>query len=244
MVGDLYRLKVLVPSNLGLQVWTPYKKNAPWESCSFWGARKEKVLVVLIKSCITKIRQLFDFVKYFWIFIFRFAKCDKFVIINIVGELFISYTFPTFVKIITMKTKKCCICKEEKPHSEFYTCGKTAAGTNKYMSRCKECDNKKAPSPLREENHLKWRNKKKQEDRAWLLEIKKGLSCLDCGMSFKEAPWLLDFHHRDPKEKSFQVGCSPTYLKPREVILNEIAKCDPLCSNCHRTRHHIEKSSI
>lgn len=137
-----------------------------------------------------------------------------------------------------MKTKQCCICKEHKPHNEFYSSGRNQSGSPKYMSRCKKCDNSRIPSPDRKKSVQTWRRKKSEEGRLWMTELKRTLSCKKCGLSFKDQPWLLDFHHRDPSTKLFQVGCAPTYLKPRHVIEAEIAKCDPLCVNCHRTLHY------
>lgn len=141
------------------------------------------------------------------------------------------------------RIKTCYVCKLEKKITEFYTNGKTAAGYPKYMSRCKLCDSKRVPSTTREESHKKWRQKVKTERREWLLEIKKKLSCVRCGMSFKDTPWLVDFHHRDPSQKLFQVGCAPTFLKPKSVIQTELDKCDPICANCHRTLHYEERKN-
>lgn len=68
---------------------------------------------------------------------------------------------------------------------------------------------------------------------------------MDCQISFKDFPFLVDFHHRDPARKSFAISELPKKLGARRkaVVLEEIAKCDALCSNCHRKRHFLEKGT-
>ena len=68
-----------------------------------------------------------------------------------------------------------------------------------------------------------------------LLEYKRTLSCIDCGCSFKNNPEWLDFHHTDPLQKENSVNILVEYSL--EKVMAEIAKCVPLCANCHRTRH-------
>jgi len=69
----------------------------------------------------------------------------------------------------------------------------------------------------------------------WLRLIKEKLSCVDCGMSFSGRHECLDFHHRNPEEKEFLI--SRMWSGSKDRVLKEIAKCDPICANCHRTRH-------
>jgi hypothetical protein len=64
--------------------------------------------------------------------------------------------------------------------------------------------------------------------------LKASLSCSRCGFSGK--PECLDFHHRDPEAKEFTVSAKSRIAK-METLLVEIAKCDVLCANCHRTEH-------
>lgn len=46
-----------------------------------------------------------------------------------------------------------------------------------------------------------------------------------------------EFHHKDSKDKSFTIGKSLTD-KSMEDLIEEVAKCQLLCSNCHQI-HHI-----
>ena len=62
-----------------------------------------------------------------------------------------------------------------------------------------------------------------------LLE-KLGGKCVKCGCTE-----TLEFDHIDPSTKSFNIAAG--YTKPKEVLLEELAKCQLLCNKCH-----IEKS--
>lgn len=64
-----------------------------------------------------------------------------------------------------------------------------------------------------------------------IYNILKNSKCLDCGMS---NPIVLEFDHRDPSTKRFNIADG--YLKPKEELLQEVAKCDIVCANCHRIR--------
>ena len=58
--------------------------------------------------------------------------------------------------------------------------------------------------------------------------------CHDCGGTFP--PWVMDFDHRDPSGKSFNVTSSRAMLMSRSRLLAEIEKCDIVCANCHAVR--------
>jgi hypothetical protein len=62
-----------------------------------------------------------------------------------------------------------------------------------------------------------------------LHEVKRNLGCHDCGI---KDPRVLDFHHRDPKQKHFTIGRKPN--ASRRKMRKEMAKCNVLCANCHR----------
>jgi hypothetical protein len=67
-----------------------------------------------------------------------------------------------------------------------------------------------------------------ERHRDWLNAQKTG-PCQKCGGVFHTA--AMQFHHRDPAEKSFNIGnCA---WRSEEVLMREIAKCDLLCANCH-----------
>lgn len=75
---------------------------------------------------------------------------------------------------------------------------------------------------------------KRRVNRKVLLLEERGFTCMDCG--YTGPPFVFDFDHRDPKEKTFGIASrgSGGIGKLRE----EANKCDLVCSNCHRIRTH------
>lgn len=119
-----------------------------------------------------------------------------------------------------MNTKECSVCNEKKSLSEFYS---RSARNNKPYDRCKKCFN----------NYVSKRWISKKIDSI----IYKGSQCLDCGISYPSEPYVIfEFHHRDPSQKD--VDWSKLRLRTDGKIKKELDKCDLLCSNCHRKRHH------
>ena len=63
-------------------------------------------------------------------------------------------------------------------------------------------------------------------------------ACMDCGLVITEHNlYKFDFDHREPKLKRFQLSNPSCYST--ETILDEIAKCDVVCRNCHSDRTHL-----
>lgn len=85
------------------------------------------------------------------------------------------------------------------------------------------------------------RNKLKRERmRQWLKE-QKDRPCMDCGKKYH--PYVMDFDHRDRADQEYQ----PHQLIKRmswSRMKAEIAKCDVVCSNCHRIRTLAQFPSI
>lgn len=62
----------------------------------------------------------------------------------------------------------------------------------------------------------------------------KGGKCESCG--YDKCTAALEFHHRDPNQKDFQVSSGRTISWDRARL--ELDKCVLLCSNCHREEHY------
>lgn len=76
------------------------------------------------------------------------------------------------------------------------------------------------------------RSLRRRDTRRKLIIDLKNKPCLDCGKSYPSC--CMDFDHRDPSQKKFNVGCM-NYGSTRK-LLAEAAKCDVVCANCHRIR--------
>jgi hypothetical protein len=73
-----------------------------------------------------------------------------------------------------------------------------------------------------------WRHR----NNAWIRSLKDE-PCLDCGGKFHYSAMQFD-HVRGEKKFAISLAMSTTYSKER--VLEEIAKCDLVCANCHAIR--------
>ena len=113
---------------------------------------------------------------------------------------------------------------------------------------CKHCEVEFTPNSNRQEycsvkcrqdyNNAALRKSKSQsamrmarKKREMLNDIKTKSGCVKCG--YNEHPAALDFNHKDPSQKLGNIAekaKSWSYKK----LLDEVAKCEVLCANCHR----------
>jgi hypothetical protein len=96
------------------------------------------------------------------------------------------------------------------------------------------------PAPTGEPLRALARKRESWRAQARLLDHLRDRPCADCGGCF--APCAMDFDHRDPRSKraavTRMIGRAGT---PR--ILDEVAKCDIVCANCHRLRTFVRRST-
>lgn len=64
--------------------------------------------------------------------------------------------------------------------------------------------------------------------------------CVDCG---ETNILVLEFDHKNRKEKTDTIGRIIQSGASLDKIKNEVAKCDVRCSNCHRKKTEIENNS-
>lgn len=131
--------------------------------------------------------------------------------------------------------KKCGSCGLLKPLSMFPFKNK---GLGKRGSHCLACMAaygrehyaRNRPKYLAKAHRSRRRTRARNDDR--LLSYLLDHPCVDCG---ETDPLVLDFDHRDPSLKSNAVS-RMVYRQPWQVVLEEIAKCDVRCANCHRRK--------
>ena len=70
----------------------------------------------------------------------------------------------------------------------------------------------------------------------FLDNFKAEQGCIFCGIKI---PIVLQFHHRDPSTKLFEVASRKT--SSMKKLQDEITKCDVICGNCHAMTHEIER---
>ena len=64
----------------------------------------------------------------------------------------------------------------------------------------------------------------------------KGLRCQKCGYDRNFS--ALEFHHRNPVSKLFQLDLRSLSNRRWSVIVEEAKKCTLVCSNCHKELHN------
>jgi hypothetical protein len=85
----------------------------------------------------------------------------------------------------------------------------------------------------RNKEYYAQRNKdRKEELRQWLVSLKEDIPCVQCDTVFHHK--AMEWHHRDPTTKSFMIANAINRNYSKKRILEEIAKCDLTCANCHR----------
>ena len=135
--------------------------------------------------------------------------------------------------------KVCSKCGKTKDDSEFFWKNKENGILHSYCKECKrELDRKSYSSNSHDRKEkIRERQRKIQEElKEYVTKLKKESCCSICG----ESRWyVLDFHHLGGKEYTIAAlikrGCSINTLK------EELAKCQLVCSNCHREIHYNEK---
>jgi hypothetical protein len=132
----------------------------------------------------------------------------------------------------TEATKRCSMCGERKPLSEFHRDRSRSDGV---QQKCKPCNielNKRwyrehpEARPRRMDAYAKRRRLERQ---ALILENLLEHPCVDCG---EADPVVLDFDHL--RDKIANVSAMLT--RRWSTILAEIEKCEVVCANCHRRR--------
>ena len=86
------------------------------------------------------------------------------------------------------------------------------------------------PRTANNEKYRRWQEKARRERKA-LLIAQCGGKCTQC--SYYRCMAALEFHHRDPAIKLFNLG-KDNLLRRWDVVLAEAQKCELLCANCHR----------
>jgi hypothetical protein len=105
---------------------------------------------------------------------------------------------------------------------------KNRISARKRYAECKDSDSFKE----KRRNNSKKVYKKRKELYCTLFVSK---CCQNCGDT---RFYVLEWHHRDPSQKEFALSQFLTGKVTWEQVLEEVKKCDVLCSNCHRELHY------
>lgn len=131
--------------------------------------------------------------------------------------------------------KTCSKCKVAKPAKEFW---KMKSSKDGLQYQCKECIKtrfQQNKAKVRVVNKIMKRQRRQQQTLQVVIYLQSH-GCVDCG---EKDPRVLDFDHIKGKKINgistmISNGCSMI------TIMDEIAKCEVRCANCHRRRTAIE----
>lgn len=76
---------------------------------------------------------------------------------------------------------------------------------------------------------------KRNKIRRFLQEYKQSNPCADCKENYPY--WMMDFDHLG--DKDFTISNFSGTIESMEKIIDEVKKCEVVCSNCHRNRTHM-----
>jgi len=116
------------------------------------------------------------------------------------------------------KYRHCPVCKTDVETERFYT-KRNKKNSSGY---CIDCTSRLS-------------HERKKAFKKECVEYKGG-KCIECGYS--KCVNAMDFHHRDPKEKDFEISKLPS-KKLTDKVKKELDKCDLLCCRCHRELHEV-----
>ena len=125
-----------------------------------------------------------------------------------------------------MEKRECKYCHEEKDIDQFEVAN-IIKGKKYLRWKCNTC-------------YVARKSERRREIKKWLEGLKKEMSCRHCGFSDYRA---IDMHH-DNDDKEFTIGDAYRFGYSKKKILEELEKCTPLCSNCHRILHWEIKEKI
>lgn len=137
-----------------------------------------------------------------------------------------------------METKICSTCKLSKTIDAF---SKNKAKKDGLSYHCKECHTIYIKKHyIQNKKYYKDKTKERcKKLRDWFREFKSELKCIECGESH---PACIEFHHLDQTKKDFDLATAVAKGFMKERILEEIAKCVAICSNCHKKLHWEAKT--
>lgn len=127
-------------------------------------------------------------------------------------------------------SKTCRHCGETKPLEDFAK-GKTSDGR---IARCKSCVNARVRE-RRQNGEMP--SVALKHHMMMVYKRIKGCRCEECGKIFE--PEELEFHHRDPNEKQYEVGDLINGDRSIDLITREAEKCMLVDKRCHQRLHGV-----
>ena len=134
--------------------------------------------------------------------------------------------------------KRCGRCKQDRPLTDFH-----ASSRHGQQAWCKPCRQAYASAHYQANKQRRQeQNKRRQSEfMAWYVSLKEGQPCADCGGVFH--PAAMQWDHLPGFEKADNLSLLAR-RGGRQRVLDEIAKCELVCANCHAVRSHVRRDSL
>jgi hypothetical protein len=125
--------------------------------------------------------------------------------------------------------RKCARCGIAKDLAEFHRRG------DGQQSWCKPCQREWDADYYARNRIIRMAQKRERIQGlvAWVRELKTSSPCADCGGFFHHAAMTYDHLPGAPKRGDVS---NLLYSGYRKVLIDEIAKCELVCANCHAVR--------
>jgi len=131
---------------------------------------------------------------------------------------------------------KCSTCAQDKSEEKF--CYRVKA-TGVRNTKCKGCVNQYNKQHYRrnQKSYIakarRW-EKKFGAERRKLVDELKAKPCMDCNRTYP--PYVMDFDHLPGTIKRYNISNITKKMGSQRLFLEELAKCELVCANCHRIR--------
>lgn len=132
--------------------------------------------------------------------------------------------------------RHCFTCGTTKPLSEFFRQNREGRPQT-HAHWCKGCQKAYYQQPKWKAFFIKRQREMRNAKRDAMMARKVAEGCADCG---ENHPACLEYHHIDPTQKVTEISKLIASNASMKRIETEAAKCEVLCSNCHRKRHYMD----
>lgn len=126
--------------------------------------------------------------------------------------------------------KRCGQCGVVKPSEDFH---RLRSGHQAWCKECRRAYDAEYWRRTRAER-LQTRKKHRKQLLAWYRSLKEGRPCADCGGVFHHA--AMHWDHLPGMTKERELSNMVLRGFRRRTIMEEIAKCELVCANCHAVR--------
>lgn len=136
---------------------------------------------------------------------------------------------------MTERERRCCRCGEIKLEQQFAWRRKHRGQRDSFCRPCRSAYGREHYETNKQryiDQAAASQRRLRRERTTYLIEYFAAHPCTDCG---EDDPIVLEFDHLDAKAKSFTIGGAISYRR-WQSILDEMAKCEVVCANCHRRR--------